>query len=57
MAKFKVTYEIEVTADTAVDAAREVEDILKNGNYRPFLVVSCEETGEEVEIDLEGDLQ
>ena len=37
---YKVTYEIEVDAPTPKKAALEVEDIMRNGDYRPFLQVT-----------------
>jgi hypothetical protein len=51
MTNFTITYTIDVDAKTALDAALEVEQYLKNPSYRPyFTVASATET---VDIDLE----
>lgn len=56
MAGFSVKYEIDVEAETPEEAALQVEQILKNMNFRPcFSVTPSVET---IEIDLEsGDTQ
>lgn len=53
MANYKVTYEIEVEAKSHIDAAKQVEQYMKNGFYRPFLVVKNTDTGTIKEIDLD----
>lgn len=51
MTNFTVTYTIDVDADSALDAALEVEQYLKNPSSRPYLTVSS--STETVDIDLE----
>ena len=50
MTSYKVTYTIDVDAESALAAALEVEEYLKNPSSRPYLTVSSTET---VDIDLE----
>jgi hypothetical protein len=51
MTSYKVTYTIDVDAESALDAALEVEEYLKNPSSRPYLTVSS--STETVDIDLE----
>lgn len=53
MALYRVTYEIDVDADSVEDAALQVEETMKNPTFRPSLNVVCEEKKECVNIDLE----
>lgn len=55
MTNFKVTYTIEVEADSAMDAAIDVENWLKELEFRPALEVTNTETGETEFIDMEGE--
>ena len=50
---YRVTYSIDVTADSAMQAALDVEGVLRHGFYRPYLVVRNHKTGEVTMIDLE----
>ena len=52
MANFEVKYEIDVDAENAEDAALQVEQILNNMAYRPYLSVRCPDN-RVVGIDLE----
>ena len=52
MKNYTVRYEIEVDAETAHDAALQVEHILKDRCYRPHLIV-VDGTGKISEFDLE----
>ena len=54
MKKFKVVYRIEVDAKTAGAAALDVEEILKEQSFRPYLEVT-DEKGVCKHIDLEND--
>jgi len=51
--EYIVTYSIEVSAETPKEAALVVEDCMRNGHYRPLLVVT-DSNGKLTEIDLEG---
>jgi hypothetical protein len=56
MANYKVTYEIEVGADSALDAAMQVEhmmleQMMQNPSFRPYFTVTS--STETVDIDLE----
>lgn len=53
MAEYRVNYQIDLDADSAMDAAKQVEEILKNPTSRPFFSVCCQERQECVNIDLE----
>jgi len=55
MAHYLVTYDIEVDADSPLEAALEVEKVLNEMEYRPYLNVKNMGTGEEVGIDLDYD--
>ena len=52
MKNYTVKYEIEVDAETAHDAALQVEQILIDIQYRPHLIV-IDDTGKISEFDLE----
>ena len=51
---YRVTYSIDVTADSAMQAALDVEGVLRHGFYRPYLTVRDHRTGEITDIDLEN---
>ena len=51
--KYKVVFEIDFEADTVKEAALEVEDIMRNGDYRPYLEIT-DEQGYIIGIDLEN---
>lgn len=50
---YRVMYEIDVNADNFKDAALEAEQCMRNGHYRPSLVVRDTNTDVSVTIDLE----
>jgi hypothetical protein len=51
--QYKVTYEIDVEADSPREACLEAEKILNNMHYRPYLTVKNMDTGEVNSFDLE----
>ena len=56
MSKYKVKYEIDVYADSPKDAALQVEQILNEMDYRPFLTVIDEaENAFDIDLDAEND--
>ena len=52
MTQYTVKYEIDINADDPKDAALQVERILKDMIYRPWLTVT-DENGKSVNIDLD----
>ena len=50
---YRVTYEIDVDAKTAMEAALEAEQAMRNGHYRPFLTVRNESTHVSTSVDLD----
>jgi hypothetical protein len=52
MKTFKVLYEIEIDAETPIDAALQIEQLITTPLYRPCFTVSAKGTKKEV-IDLE----
>jgi len=53
MTTYKVTYEIEVEANSHIAAAKEVGKYMQNGFYQPFLTVTNTKTGKSKDIDLD----
>lgn len=53
MANFKVMYEIDITASTAMAAALEAEQCMRGEGFRPMLVVRNTTTDISETIDLE----
>ncbi len=49
---YRVTYEIDVDAKTAMEAALVAEQAMKHGHYRPFLTVRNESTHVSTSVDL-----
>lgn len=50
--EYKITYAIELQAETPEEAALIVEDVMKNGKYRPSLCVTDSDGNSKV-VDLE----
>lgn len=52
---YQVIYEIEVEAETPLEAARKVDDYMQRGirSYEPFFLLRDQLTGETFHIDLE----
>jgi hypothetical protein len=51
--QYRVTYEIDVDAETAMEAALAAEQAMKHGHYRPFLTVRNESTHVSTSVDLD----
>ena len=56
MEYYRVSYTIDVDAENPKDAALQVEKILNNMDYRPYLTVECPPDGKKVSVDLEEDV-
>lgn len=50
---YRVMYEIDVEANSPMEAALRAEQYMRNGHYRPSLVVRDIDTDISVTIDLE----
>ena len=52
---YRVTYEIDIEAETPLEAARIADDYMQRGtrSYEPFFKLLDRETGETFRIDLE----
>jgi len=54
MESYRVIYEIDVDAESHMDAALQVEEIMRNPEYRPFLEVKRNQCPSDTQnIDLE----
>lgn len=56
MSAYRVTYVIEVEAETPLEAARRVDDYMQRGirSYEPYFKVLDLLTGKESSVDLEN---